>query len=96
MKLMAIMLVVSLQVSAGASSQTVTYSAKNARLETVFNAIRQQTGYVFFYKANVLKDAKPVNLDVKNVPIERVLQLCLDNQGLGYTIEDKTIVIAAK
>ncbi len=96
MKLMAIMLVVCLQVSAGASSQTVTYSAKNAKLETVFNVIRQQTGYVFFYKANVLKDAKPVNLDVKNVPIERVLQLCLDNQGLGYTIEDKTIVIAPK
>jgi len=97
MKLTTILLLIGcLQVSAHGYSQRVTISQSNAPLEKIFSEIRQQTGYLFFYNVEWLKKSKPVDIDVKNIPIEEALEQCFNNQPLSYTIVDKTVVLKLK
>lgn len=80
-----------------AYSQLLTFSVKEVSLPEVFAVIRQQTGYVFFYDAGLLKEVdQPVSITVKDAPLEEVLKVCLKNQPLDYLIENKTVVIVPK
>lgn len=85
-----------LQVSANGHSQTVTFSGKNVSLLKVFAAIKSQTGYVFFYDADLIEESKPVTLDVKNMPLENALEEVFKNQPLSWSIVNKTITISRK
>ncbi len=73
--------------------QTVTYQGKNLSLETVFDVIKEQTGYVFFYNYKFLNKADRIDIDVKDASVEDVIKTCLADQSLNYYIEDKTVVI---
>lgn len=83
-----------LQVSAKGVAQTMTLSGKDIPLEKIFKEIKKQTGYVVFCNYNLLKNAKPVSLRVKNEELQNVLDEVLKNQALTYSIENKTIFIA--
>jgi len=87
------LLVVCLQVNAHVSAQSVTFSRKNVALETVFEAIHAQTGYFFWYNSDLLKKARRVDLEVYRMPVRELMDLCLKDQPLTYTITGKTIVI---
>ena len=82
-----------LQVSATGHSQNITISEKRAPLEKIFGAIEKQTGYTFWYKMELLQNAKPVDIDVKNAILEKVLQIVFKDQALTYNIVEKTIVV---
>jgi TonB-dependent starch-binding outer membrane protein SusC len=95
MKLTAILLtIVFLNVNATGVSQTVTYSGDNILLEKVFTVIKQQTGYLFLYPADVVKGAAKVSIHVKDAPLEEALNQALKGQPLRYMIQNKTIVIS--
>jgi TonB-linked SusC/RagA family outer membrane protein len=97
MKLTVIFLLAAcMQVSAKGFGQQITLSERNVSLEKVFNEIRKQAGYEFFYSTGMLQSAKKVSIRVKNAPIEEVLNECFKEQPLNYTIYDKTIVVKAK
>ena len=97
MKLTCFLLFVSLlQVGAKGSAQTITWSGKNASVKEVFSVIKNQTGYVFFYNYNILKDSKPVSISVKDTPLEKVLQLISDDQPFLFSIVEKTIVVSER
>lgn len=97
MKLTAILILACcLHVSAGVFSQNITFSGTNVPLDKVFASIEKQTGYVFFYKDEIIKDAQPVTIHVKNAPIREVLEQCLKGQSLEFSIEDKTVFITRK
>lgn len=97
MKLTAILLTITLlQVQAAGLSQTVTYSGNNVQLEKLFTVIKDQTGYMFLYTADVLKGTKKINVHVKDASLEEVLNLALKDQQLGYHIANKTIIISKK
>jgi TonB-linked SusC/RagA family outer membrane protein len=98
MKLIAILLTVAfLQVRAdGFTQATVTFSGKDVALEKVISAIKQQTGYTFFYTMDIWKEAKPVTINVKNATVVQVLNLVMEQQPFSYLIEDKTIIISKK
>lgn len=85
-----------LQVAATGVSQTVTLSMKNARLETVLDAVKEQTGYFISYKTNQLKSARPVTVHAENMPLQDFLQQMLKGQQLEFAIEVKTIFIRKK
>ncbi|WP_317165428.1 SusC/RagA family TonB-linked outer membrane protein [Chitinophaga tropicalis] len=85
-----------LQLSAKSYSQTVTMTGKDLSLKEVFTAIKKQTGYVFFYDANLLKETRPVTINVKSASVEEVLNISMQHQPLSYTIENRTIVISRK
>jgi len=97
MRLTAILLTVAcLQASAGSYAQKVTLSAKKQSLETVFKEIKSQTGYVFWYKLDMLKHANKVTISVVDQDLAKVLDAIFKDQPLVYEIVDKTIAIKVK
>jgi TonB-linked SusC/RagA family outer membrane protein len=96
MKLTAVILLACLISSTNGYCQKLTISEKNASLEKLFQEIKKQTGYIFFYDVNIFDGAKPVTIQVKGVSIEQVLKEILKDQQLDYSIESKTITIVRK
>src|SRR5688572_2897263 len=78
------------------NSQTVSFSGKNVAFTQVFAAIKAQTGYVFFYDADLLREAKPVTIDLKNVSVEEALRQTFKDQPFGWVIENQTVSIIKK
>jgi TonB-linked SusC/RagA family outer membrane protein len=91
-----LLLVACLQVSARGDAQTVTLSERNAPLQKVFKSIHRQTGYQFFYKDELLNEAGPVTIEVKNVPLDEVLAQCFRSLPIVYTIVGKAIVVKSR
>jgi len=89
-------LVLCLHVSARGISQEITFSGKNVPLEKIFLEIEKQTGYFVVWKQNTIRHAKPVTTSVENVPVAEFLTQVLDNQPLGFSIENQTIFIRLK
>ena len=85
-----------LQLQANTYAQTITLNVKNSPLEVVLAQLKKQSGYQFFYKDAALRDAKPVTLEVSNRPFEEVLDLCLKDQPLKWSIVKRTVVIQEK
>lgn len=85
-----------MQASARGYGQTVTWSGRDVPVKKVFSVIKDQTGYVFFYNYNLIKNTIPVSIDVKDAPIERVLALVSKDQPFYFSIVGKTIVIIKK
>lgn len=96
MKLTVILFLIAFHVSAGGYTQVVTLYKKNAPLTEIFKEIRQQTGYDFFYELSWLEKAKPVNINVSNIPLTEALNQCFKDQPLTYTITGTTIVLKLK
>lgn len=91
-----LMTTVFIQFSIAADAQKITLSAKNVPLEKIFKEIRIQTGYDFFCDLEILKNAKRVDIQLKEASLEQALHSCLRDQGLIYTIDNKIIVITRK
>jgi TonB-linked SusC/RagA family outer membrane protein len=81
------------QVSASSYGQKITLHKRNARLVNIFKDIQQQSGYDFVYSNRLLKQAHEVTIQVKDAPLQEVLNTCFKGQPFFYTISDKTIVI---
>lgn len=97
MRLTIVIIILALmQVSAAGLAQKVSLSFTGVPLEQVLVAVKQQTAYNFVYTEDVMAKAKPVNINVKNMELKEVLELCFKNQPLKYNIEQKTIVIQEK
>lgn len=85
-----------LQISFATVAQNVTLSEKNTSLEIIFKKIRVQTGYDFFGDIGLLKSAKKINIEVKNVNLVEALNYCFQNQDITYVISNKIIVFRQK
>jgi TonB-linked SusC/RagA family outer membrane protein len=97
MKLTAILtLAFTLQLSAKTYSQTVSLNGKHLSLYEVFNSISKQTGYEFVYDATLLGSAGAINISATNMALNEVLDKCLHDKNLSYSIVDKIIVINPK
>src|SRR5699024_5372426 len=55
-------------------SQNINLNEKNVPLGTVFQKIKKQAGYVFFYDVSLIDDTRHVNVNAKNANIETVLK----------------------
>jgi len=85
-----------LQISAKCFSQSVSFSGKNIPLQNLFNVVKTQTGYVFFYDEDKLKATQPVTVSAQNMPLEEFVQKILKDQPLKYSIQGKTIFLSEK
>ncbi len=90
------LLVASLQVPGRGLAQTVSFTGQNVPLVNVFDSVKKQTGYVFFYDADLLKTAKPVTIKAVNVALEKFLSDVLANQSFRFSIKNKNIIIFRK
>ncbi|MEO9144820.1 MAG: TonB-dependent receptor [Ginsengibacter sp.] len=97
MKLTAILLLSAcLQVSANGFSQDISLSAKNVTLQKVFRQIHKQSGYQFFYEDGMLNKAGRININVKDMPLEKVLTICFKGLPLSYSITNNVITVNLK
>ncbi|SDZ65846.1 TonB-linked outer membrane protein, SusC/RagA family [Flavobacterium aquidurense] len=97
MKLSTILFVVlTLQVSAGVSSQTIVYSGKKVPVKKVLATVKEQTDYVFFYDVNILKEIPPVTLHLVNATVEKVLAEIFENTAVTWVIQGKTISLITR
>ncbi|TDQ07109.1 TonB-linked SusC/RagA family outer membrane protein [Pedobacter metabolipauper] len=97
MKLTAVFLLVTcLQLSAKVYSQNISLSGKNISFEQVLSSIEKQSGYYLFYKYNEIRNAKPVNIDFKNVTVVQALEQSFKDQPFDFVIDNKTIIITKK
>lgn len=76
--------------------QLVTLNEKNAPLEKIFQQIKSQTGYMFWFSSGNIKNAKPVSINVKNEFLPKVLDVIFQDQPYTYIIVDKVIVIRTR
>lgn len=77
----------------GMPMDRVTLTIKNGSLESVLKEIRKQTGYRYALQDRWRSISRPVNISVKDAPIEEALDICFKNQPFTYTIISRTIVI---
>jgi TonB-linked SusC/RagA family outer membrane protein len=88
-----IILITIMQVSATSFAQQITLSEKKVGLKELFKKIQQQSDYDFVYTAQLLKNAKAVEIHVKGMDLKDVLDLVFRDQPLTYVIDEHTIVI---
>lgn len=97
MKLVILLLTVtSLQLSAKSYAQQVTLRVNNVPLGDVLEQIYEQTGYQFVATKDMLKQAHPVSIHIKDAPLKEVLNICFTNQPITYLIKDKAIIVKQK
>ena len=91
-----ILLIACFQVSASSVySQKVTLKVKKSELESVFEEIRQQTGFNFLYQNEILSRASRVTLNISaDLPV--VLDALFKKQDLTYNIMDQTILVKSR
>lgn len=85
-----------LQVNAEIRAQQITLNEQNVSLKKIFKQIEKQTGYFFVYRNEWMRQAKKVDINIKDANIQQVMNACLDGQPLTYTILNKNIVIGLK
>ncbi|QNR82958.1 TonB-dependent receptor [Pedobacter riviphilus] len=95
MKLTILLLFIAfLHVNAGSFAQkNITLNEKNASLQKVLKAIKNQSGYNVFFIQSDLKKANMVSIDIKDMPLTEALNQCFKNQPLTYSIQANTIVV---
>ncbi|MDR3713747.1 MAG: TonB-dependent receptor [Puia sp.] len=79
-----------------AFSQRVTIVGTNLSLKQVFSSLKKQSGFNFFYSYSLLKNTKPVTLNIRDGSMKDVLEACFADQPVSYKIEQNTIFIKAK
>lgn len=94
MKLSAIILLAAcMQLHAKGYAQLISLSEKNVPLEKVFRSIEKQTGFVFFYDHKLIDNTSKITIDLRNVTLEKALDMCLKDQSLTWSIVNRNIVI---
>ena len=82
-----------LQVSAKTSAQLISLSGKNLPLMDVLKEIRQQSGYDFIFAASALEHARPVSMDIRELPLKEALRQVFAHQPLSYDITDRSVTV---
>ena len=85
-----------LSAAAGIHAQQVSFSGKAVSLKKVFSAVEKQTGFVFFYDAPLLQDAKPVTVQAEQLTLKDFLDRVLTDQPVAYVIRNKTIFLSKR
>lgn len=85
-----------LQLSAKGLLQQITLSQKRTPIVKVFEEIKKQTGYRFWYEDKLIAKSKPVDISVENATLEQVLELVFRNQPFTYEIIGKVIALKEK
>ncbi|WP_439697432.1 SusC/RagA family TonB-linked outer membrane protein [Mucilaginibacter sp. AW1-7] len=93
MKLTTFVLVIALvQASAASFAQKINLNETNAPLEKVITAIKQQSGYVFLYTDQQIKNER-ITVKVNNASIEETLKAAFANTSVDYKIVGNNVLL---
>ncbi len=97
MKLVVILLLVAVsQIQASALAQAVSITKKNAPIVDVFREIKRQTNYTVICNSAIIRETPSVDVNLKNVSLDKALEAILSPNGLTYQIKKKSIVVLRK
>ncbi len=97
MKLITLVLIAGLmQLSAATFGQRVSLTVRNESLTAVFKQISKQTGYGFVLSNRMMKDARPVSADLKDVALDEALTFLFEHQPFTYSVEDNVVRVSRK
>jgi TonB-linked SusC/RagA family outer membrane protein len=82
-----------LSASTWAQDALVTLNMEGADLEEVLWEIHDQTGLVFLYSSEDIKEVNDVSVEVKNGSVKAVLQHCLKGSELEYEFKKEAITL---
>ena len=82
--------------AASVNAQSITLKVKDAPVKAVFDQIKKQSGYMFFYKNRNIKTGQNITIELKAVPLREALDRIIKNQPFDYEIVESTIVIKEK
>ena len=97
MKLTTVLLLVfCMQIYATGYTQKITLAEKNTSLEKIFQQIKKQSSYTFWYEDKLVKDINPISITIQGATLAQTLNQVLATFPLTYEIIGKTIVIKKK
>ncbi len=98
MKTVFLILACSLNLNAAVFSQQKKFdiSLKEAALSEVFRHLHQLSDYKFVYDSDAIKKMGRVNIEMKGVKVEEVLQHILAGSQFDYLMEDDVVIIREK
>lgn len=76
-------------------AQKVTWQFKNTSLKNVLEEVEKQLQYSIIYKKDEVNELRRITHNFNDASLDEVLSVVLD-EGLGYTIQGKMIVISKK
>lgn len=85
-----------LHVTAASVSQTVTVTANNFRIDSIFSIVKKQTGFVFFCSKEIINDVGPITIHAHQMEMNQFLQTLFSRLPLKYTTRNKTIIVSRK
>lgn len=91
-----LLLATCLHLSARTLAQQINLSEQHVPLDKVFKKITDQTGYLFVYRDEWLKQTRDVSITVHAASLKEVLDICFADQPFTYAIIDKMVVLKEK
>jgi len=86
----------SLQLTAKVDAQKITLNVNKTELSKVFESIKKQSGFSFFYDFDAVAKAGTVTVSVKNADINEAVNEVLKGLPFSFTIRDKVIIVSEK
>ncbi|WP_232282904.1 SusC/RagA family TonB-linked outer membrane protein [Pedobacter sp. BAL39] len=97
MRLTTVILIAAImQVSASGFAQKISLNKSNASLEDIIRDLKRQCNCNFVVPGALLDKAKSVNIKVRDVAFEKVLDQIFENQPITYEINNNTVTLKAK
>lgn len=79
--------------SAATYGQRLTINKQKTLLADLMEQISVQTGYDFFYDAEIFDHAPRITINVVNAPLEQVLERCFEKLPFAYTVKNRIVTI---
>ncbi len=78
----------------GRSAAQITIAAKDPTLGQIIDAAKAKTAFQFFHDSKIVS-RKVNSVDVKNVPLNQLLDIALKGTGITYKIDDNVCYLSA-
>ncbi len=85
--------VLSVSASSYSQSKRVNLNMKDVSISKLFEEIRQQSNYSFFFNQEKMSELNTITINKLNVTVEEVLKEVFANTNLTYTMVDDVIII---
>lgn len=82
-------------ISQPAHPPSITYSCRNAPLESVIEFLSRSSRYHFIYSRDMIDVTRQVSLTVSNKALEDVLKLIGKQAGVSFKVQDRHIIVKA-
>jgi len=96
MKISTFLLFLALHVSAkDFAQQKITLNVRSNSFTSVLKSIEKQTTYRFFYSDDVVESNKQISIVVNDAPLEKVMEILLNNSSLTWKQMDADKIVIA-